>query len=116
MDNYCKDLTLKNLIREFPYVQEPDVSLTERGLVAFSAGSTRFYSFAAMVVIARNCSKLIQFRFCLLKPTTSDYLTPEKLNAGYEAIIHHCKGLRPLLLSSVLMDHVFHYIWPMLKS
>ncbi|XP_015162555.1 protein TRANSPORT INHIBITOR RESPONSE 1-like [Solanum tuberosum] len=55
MDNYCKDLTLKNLIREFPYVQEPDVSLTERGLVAFSAGSTRFYSFAAMVVIARNC-------------------------------------------------------------
>ncbi|KAG5598205.1 hypothetical protein H5410_029575 [Solanum commersonii] len=47
MANYCKDLTLKSIIREFPYVQELNVSLTERGLVAISAGSTRFYTSAA---------------------------------------------------------------------
>ncbi|KAF3635917.1 hypothetical protein FXO37_25725 [Capsicum annuum] len=39
ISTYCK-----NNLRAFPYAQEPNVSLTERGLVAISAGFSKIHS------------------------------------------------------------------------
>ncbi|KAF3631132.1 hypothetical protein FXO38_26785 [Capsicum annuum] len=61
---------------------------------------------AALVTIARNCPNMIRFCVCLVKPQSPDYLTLGPLDAGFDAIVHHCKGLRQLSLSGLLTDRV----------
>ncbi|KAK4717867.1 hypothetical protein R3W88_016205 [Solanum pinnatisectum] len=53
---------------------------------------------------------MIQFRLCIIEPQTPDYLTIEPLDAGFGAIVQHCKELRRLSLSGLLTDRVFEYI------
>ncbi|PHU13512.1 hypothetical protein BC332_14717 [Capsicum chinense] len=61
---------------------------------------------AALVTIARNCPNMIRFCVCLVEPQSRDYLTLGPLDAGFDAIVHHCKGLRQLSLSGLLTDRV----------
>ncbi|KAB2056768.1 hypothetical protein ES319_A11G126100v1 [Gossypium barbadense] len=114
----CKDL---QELREFPcdpFGAEPNVSLTEQGLVAVSLGCPKLRSVlyfcrrmsnAALVTIAQNRPNLTRFRLCIIEPKTPDYLTLEPLDVGFGAIVEHCKDLRRLSLSGLLTDHVFEY-------
>lgn len=69
---------------------------------------------ATLVTIARNRPNLVRLHLCTIKPQTPDYgairLTLGPLDAGFGAIMQHCKGLRCLLLSGLLMDPVVEYI------
>ncbi|MCD7463508.1 GPI-anchored mannoprotein [Datura stramonium] len=64
---------------------------------------------AALVTIARNRPNMIRFRLCILEPRTPDYLTLEPFDAGFGAIVQHCKELRDSL-SGLLTDRMFEYI------
>lgn len=117
--NYCKELEELRVFPSDPYVQEPNVSLTERGLVAVSVGCPKLQSVlyfcyqmtnGALVTIARNRPNLTRFRLCFIKPQTADYLTLGPLDADFGGIVHQCKGLLRLSLSGLLTDRVFHYI------
>ncbi|KAA8543158.1 hypothetical protein F0562_021347 [Nyssa sinensis] len=115
----CKDLQELRVFPSDPFVPEPNVSLTEQGLVSVSEGCPKLQSVlyfcrqmsnAALVAIARNRPNLIRFRLCIIEPRCPDYLTLEPLDSGFGAIVENCKELRRLSLSGLLTDRVFEYI------
>ncbi|MCD7468033.1 GPI-anchored mannoprotein [Datura stramonium] len=115
----CKDLQELRVFPSDPFGPEPNVLLTEQGLVAVSDGCPKLQTVlyfcrqmtnAALVTIARNRPNMIRFRLCILEPRTPDYLTLEPLDAGFGAIVEQCKELRRLSLSGLLTDRVFEYI------
>ncbi|KAJ8552968.1 hypothetical protein K7X08_020361 [Anisodus acutangulus] len=117
--NSCKELQELRVFPSDPFAPGPNVSLTEQGLVAVSAGCPKLQSVlyfcrqmtnAALVTIARNRPNMIRFRLCIIEPRTPDYLTLEPLDSGFGAIVQHCKELRRLSLSGLLTDRVFEYI------
>ncbi|KAH0660377.1 hypothetical protein KY289_029125 [Solanum tuberosum] len=117
--NTCKELQELRVFPSDPFAPGPNVSLTEQGLVAVSMGCPKLQSVLyfcrqmtneALVVIARNRPNMIRFRLCIIEPRTPDYVTLEPLDAGFGAIVQHCKELRRLSLSGLLTDRVFEYI------
>ncbi|GMH02647.1 hypothetical protein Nepgr_004486 [Nepenthes gracilis] len=115
----CKDLEELRVFPSDPFGAEPNVTLTERGLVFVSGGCPKLNSVlyfcrqmtnAALVAIAKNCPHMIRFRLCIIEPHTPDYLTFQPLDTGFGAIVEHCKELRRLSLSGLLTDRVFEYI------
>ncbi|KAM3376602.1 protein TRANSPORT INHIBITOR RESPONSE 1 [Capsicum galapagoense] len=117
--NSCKELQELRVFPSDPFAPGPNVSLTEQGLVAVSVGCPKLQSVLyfcrqmtndALVTIARNRPNMIRFRLCIIEPQTPDYSTLEPLDAGFGAIVQHCKELRRLSLSGLLTDRVFEYI------
>lgn len=115
----CKDLRELRVFPSDPFGPEPNVSLTEQGLVSVSEGCLKLESVlyfcrqmsnAALTAIANNRPNLTRFRLCILEPRAPDYLTLEPLDAGFGAIVERCKDLRRLSLSGLLTDRVFQYI------
>ncbi|GAV86232.1 hypothetical protein CFOL_v3_29665 [Cephalotus follicularis] len=115
----CKDLQELRVFPSDPFGVEPNVSLTDQGLVSVSEGCPRLHSVlyfcrqmsnAALVAVARNRPNMTRFRLCIIEPRTPDYLTLEPLDVGFGAIVEHCKELRRLSLSGLLTDRVFEYI------
>lgn len=115
----CKDLRELRVFPSEPFGDEPNVSLTEQGLVLVSDGCPKLESVLyfcrrmsndALVTIARNRPNMIRFRLCIIDPHTADYLTHEPLDVGFGAIVEQCKDLRRLSLSGLLTDRVFEYI------
>ncbi|XAR61281.1 hypothetical protein NMG60_11034930 [Bertholletia excelsa] len=115
----CKNLQELRVFPSDPYAPEPNVSLTEQGLLSVSEGCPRLQSIlyfcrqmsnAALIRIAQNRPNLIRFRLCILEPRTPDYLTLGPLDDGFGAIVEHCKELCRLSLSGLLTDRVFEYI------
>ncbi|XP_072954102.1 transport inhibitor response 1-like protein Os05g0150500 [Typha angustifolia] len=114
----CKLLQELRVFPSDPYGPQP-VSLTERGLVAISAGCPMLHSVlyfcnqmtnAALIAIALNRPNLTRFRLCIIEPQTPDYLTLQPLDAGFSAIVESCKDLRRLSVSGLLTDRVFKSI------
>ncbi|XWS46717.1 hypothetical protein CRYUN_Cryun14cG0092300 [Craigia yunnanensis] len=121
----CKDLQELRVFPSDPFGVEPNVSLTEQGLVAVSLGCPNLQSVlyfcrrmsnAALVTIAQNRPNMTRFRLCIIEPRTADYLTHEPLDVGFGAIVEHCKDLRRLSLSGLLTDRVFEYIGTFAKK
>lgn len=115
----CKDLRELRVFPSDPFGAEPNVALTEQGLVSVSEGCPKLQSVlyfcrqmsnAALLIIARNRPNFTCFRLCIIEPKTPDYLTHEPLDVGFGAIVEHCKDLRRLSVSGRLTDHVFEYI------
>ncbi|KAL2236534.1 protein TRANSPORT INHIBITOR RESPONSE 1-like [Sesamum indicum] len=115
----CKDLQELRVFPSDPFGAEPNVALTEQGLVSVSEGCPKLQSVlyfcrqmsnAALVTIARNRPEMIRFRLCIIEPQAPDYLTLEPLDAGFGAIVENCKELRRLSMSGLLTDKVFEYI------
>ncbi|XP_028789127.1 protein TRANSPORT INHIBITOR RESPONSE 1 [Neltuma alba] len=115
----CKDLRELRVFPSDPFGLEPNVALTEHGLVSVSEGCPKLQSVlyfcrqmsnAALVTIARNKPNMTRFRLCIIEPRTPDYLTLQPLDAGFGAIVEHCKDLQRLSLSGLLTDRVFDYI------
>ncbi|CAA0828157.1 Protein TRANSPORT INHIBITOR RESPONSE 1 [Striga hermonthica] len=115
----CKDLNELRVFPSDPFGAEPNVSLTERGLVSISAGCPKLESVlyfcrqmsnAALVAISRNRPNLIRFRLCIIEPQAPDYLTHEPLDSGFGSIVENCGDLRRLSMSGLLTDRVFEYI------
>ncbi|KAG5044032.1 hypothetical protein GYH30_007897 [Glycine max] len=115
----CKDLRELRVFPSEPFGLEPNVSLTEQGLVSVSEGCPKLQSVlyfcrqmsnAALHTIARNRPNLTRFRLCIIEPRTPDYLTLEPLDSGFGAIVEQCKDLQRLSLSGLLTDRVFEYI------
>ncbi|XP_042517083.1 protein TRANSPORT INHIBITOR RESPONSE 1-like [Macadamia integrifolia] len=115
----CKDLQELRVFPSDPYSAVQNVSLTEQGLVSVSEGCPKFHSVlyfcrqmsnAALVTIARNRPNMTRFRLCILEPQIPDYLTLQPLDAGFGAIVEHCKDLQRLSMSGLLTDLVFEYI------
>ncbi|KAI3460835.1 hypothetical protein Pfo_017498 [Paulownia fortunei] len=115
----CKDLQELRVFPSDPFGAEPNVLLTEQGLVSVSEGCPKLQSVlyfcrqmsnAALVTIARNRPNMIRFRLCIIEPRAPDYLTLEPLDTGFGAIVENCKELRRLSLSGLLTDRVFEYI------
>ncbi|QCD98183.1 transport inhibitor response 1 [Vigna unguiculata] len=115
----CKDLRELRVFPSDPFGLEPNVALTEKGLVSVSEGCPRLQSVlyfcrqmsnAALHTIARNRPNMTRFRLCIIEPRTPDYLTLEPLDSGFGAIVEHCKDLQRLSLSGLLTDRVFEYI------
>ncbi|KAL6505084.1 GPI-anchored mannoprotein [Orobanche gracilis] len=115
----CKDLQELRVFPSDPFGAEPNVSLTEQGLVSVSEGCPKLRSVlyfcrqmsnAALIAIARNRPEMVRFRLCIIEPRAPDYLTHEPLDPGFGAIVENCKELRRLSLSGLLSDRVFKYI------
>ncbi|KAF9621801.1 hypothetical protein IFM89_028239 [Coptis chinensis] len=115
----CKDLKELRVFPSDPHGVEQNVSLTEKGLVSVSEGCPKLHSVlyfchqmsnAALFTIANNRPNLTRFRLCIIEPHTPDYLTQQPLDAGFGAIVQHCKDLKRLSLSGLLTDRVFEYI------
>ncbi|CAJ1879738.1 unnamed protein product [Sphenostylis stenocarpa] len=115
----CKDLRELRVFPSDPFGLEPNVALTEKGLVSVSEGCPKLQSVlyfcrqmsnAALHTIARNRPNLTRFRLCIIEPRTPDYLTLDPLDSGFGAIVEHCKDLQRLSLSGLLTDRVFEYI------
>ncbi|GER43728.1 protein TRANSPORT INHIBITOR RESPONSE 1 [Striga asiatica] len=115
----CKHLQELRVFPSDPFEAEPNVSLTEQGLVSVSEGCPnlssvlyfcRQMSNAALITIARNRPNLIRFRLCIIEPRAPDYLTHDPLDAGFGAIVESCKDLRRLSMSGLLTDRVFEHI------
>ncbi|KAH6813986.1 F-box/RNI-like superfamily protein [Perilla frutescens var. frutescens] len=115
----CKDLQELRVFPSDPFGAEPNVSLTEQGLVSVSEGCPKLKSVlyfcrqmsnAALIAIARNRPNFIRFRLCIIDPQAPDYLTHEPLDTGFGAIVENCKELRRLSMSGLLTDRVFKYI------
>ncbi|PIA44631.1 hypothetical protein AQUCO_01700312v1 [Aquilegia coerulea] len=115
----CKDLKELRVFPSDPHGVEQNVSLTEKGLVSISEGCPKLHSVlyfchqmsnAALCTIAKNRPNMTRFRLCIIEPHTPDYLTSQPLDAGFGAIVQHCKNLRRLSLSGLLTDRVFEYI------
>lgn len=115
----CKDLRELRVFPSDPFGVEPNVSLTEQGLVSVSEGCPKLQSVLyfcrqmtndALRTIARNRPNMIRFRLCIIEPRKPDYLTLQPLDVGFGAIVEHCKDLRRLSLSGLLTDRVFEYI------
>ncbi|KAE8009598.1 hypothetical protein FH972_006026 [Carpinus fangiana] len=121
----CKDLQELRVFPSDPYEPEPNVSLSEQGLVSVSAGCPKLESVlyfcrqmsnAALRTIARNRPNMTKFRLCIIEPRTPDYDTLQPLDAGFGAIVEHCKDLQRLSLSGLLTDRVFEYIGTFAKK
>ncbi|KAL2942353.1 Protein TRANSPORT INHIBITOR RESPONSE 1 [Bienertia sinuspersici] len=115
----CKDLRELRVFPSEPYVQEPNVCLTEQGLVSIAMGCPNLQSVLyfcrqmsneALFAIAKNRPNLTRFRLCIIEPQCPDYLTNQPLDEGFGAIVEHCKDLRRLSLSGLLTDRVFDLI------
>ncbi|TKY61830.1 TRANSPORT INHIBITOR RESPONSE protein 1 [Spatholobus suberectus] len=115
----CKDLRELRVFPSDPFGLEPNVALTEQGLVSVSEGCPKLQSVlyfcrqmsnAALNTIARSRPNLTRFRLCIIEPRTPDYLTLDPLDSGFGAIVEHCKDLQRLSLSGLLTDRVFEYI------
>ncbi|OIW17410.1 hypothetical protein TanjilG_22522 [Lupinus angustifolius] len=115
----CKDLNELRVFPSDPFGLEPNVVLTERGLVSVSEGCPKLQSVlyfcrqmsnAALHTIAQNRPNMTRFRLCIIEPRTPDYLTLQPLDSGFGAIVEHCKDLQRLSLSGLLTDRVFEYI------
>ncbi|KAK6940912.1 COI1, F-box [Dillenia turbinata] len=115
----CKNLQELRVFPSDPYAMEPNVTLTEQGLVAVSEGCPKLESVLyfcrqftnnALFTIAKNRPNLTRFRLCIIEPRTPDYITLEPLDAGFGAIVQNCKELRRLSLSGLLTDRVFEHI------
>ncbi|KAG6431876.1 hypothetical protein SASPL_103446 [Salvia splendens] len=115
----CKDLQELRVFPSDPFGAEPNVSLTEQGLVSVSEGCPKLESVlyfcrqmsnAALIAIAKNRPNFIRFRLCIIDPQAPDYLTLEPLDAGFGAIVEKCKELRRLSMTGLLTDRVFKYI------
>ncbi|KAI5565262.1 hypothetical protein BDE02_14G113200 [Populus trichocarpa] len=115
----CKDLAELRVFPSDPYGAEPNVSLTERGLVSVSEGCPKLHSVlyfcrqmtnAALVTIAKNRPNMTCFRLCIIEPRAPDYQTLQPLDLGFGAIVENYKDLRRLSLSGLLTDRVFEYI------
>ncbi|XP_034905073.1 protein TRANSPORT INHIBITOR RESPONSE 1 [Populus alba] len=115
----CKDLTELRVFPSNPYGAEPNVSLTERGLVSVSDGCPKLQSVlyfcrqmtnAALVTIAKNRPSMTCFRLCIIEPRAPDYQTLQPLDLGFGGIVENNKDLRRLSLSGLLTDRVFEYI------
>lgn len=115
----CKDLRELRVFPSDPFGAEPNVALTEQGLVSVSEGCSKLQSVlyfcrqmsnAALLTIARNRPNFTCFRLCIIEPTTPDHLTLQPLDVGFGAIVEHCKDLRRLSVSGLLTDRVFEYI------
>ena len=115
----CKDLRELRVFPSEPFVMEPNVALTEQGLVSVSAGCPKLESVLyfcrqmtndALVTIARNRPNMTRFRLCIIEPKAPDHLILEPLDVGFGAIVEHCKDLRRFSLSGLLTDKVFEYI------
>ncbi|KAJ0976178.1 hypothetical protein J5N97_018143 [Dioscorea zingiberensis] len=115
----CKHLQELRVFPSDPFGVEAHVSLTERGLVAVSAGCPMLHTVlyfcrqmtnAALIDVARNRPNLTRFRLCIIEPRTPDYLTLQPLDAGFSAIVESCKDLRRLSVSGLLTDQVFKSI------
>ncbi|PQM35025.1 protein TRANSPORT INHIBITOR RESPONSE 1 [Prunus yedoensis var. nudiflora] len=110
----CKDLRELRVFPSDPFVVEPNVSLTEQGLISVSEGCPKLQSVLyfcrqmsneALITIARNQPNFTCFRLCIIEPRTPDYLTLEPLDVGFGAIVERCKDLRRLSVSGLLTDH-----------
>ena len=121
----CKDLQELRVFPSDPYEAEPNVSLSEQGLVSVSAGCPKLESVlyfcrqmsnTALRTIARNRPNMTKFRLCIIEPRTPDYVTLQPLDAGFGAIVEHCKDLHRLSLSGLLTDRVFEYIGTFAKK
>ncbi|CAA7398462.1 unnamed protein product [Spirodela intermedia] len=115
----CKQLEDLRVFPSDPYGQAPPVALTERGLVAVSAGCPRLQSVlyfcrqmtnAALAAIACNRPNLVRFRLCIMEPRVPDYVTLQPLDAGFGAVVAACHGLRRLSVSGLLTDKFFEAI------
>ncbi|CAL9023857.1 unnamed protein product [Prunus brigantina] len=115
----CKDLRELRVFPSDPFVVEPNVSLTEQGLISVSEGCPKLQSVLyfcrqmsndALITIARNQPNFTCFRLCIIEPRTPDYITLEPLDVGFGAIVEHCKDLRRLSVSGLLTDRAFEYI------
>lgn len=115
----CKDLRELRVFPSEPYGREPNVSLTEQGLISVSEGCSKLQSVlyfcrqmtnAALVTIARNRPNMTRFRLCIMEPGTPDYLTNMPLDVGFGAIVEYCKDLQRFSLSGLLTDRVFELI------
>lgn len=115
----CKNLEELRVFPSNPYELEPNVSLTEQGLVSVSEGCLKLQfvlffcrrmSNAALFTIARNSPNLIRFRLCIIEARAPDYLTHEPLDVGFGAIVENCRELRRLSVLGFLTDRVFEYI------
>ncbi|KAK6937440.1 COI1, F-box [Dillenia turbinata] len=115
----CKNLQELRVFPSDPFAAEPNVTLTEQGLVAVSEGCPKLESVLyfcrqftndALFTIAKNRPSLTRFRLCIIEPRTPDYITLEPLDAGFGAIVQNCKELRRLSLSGLLTDRVFEHI------
>lgn len=115
----CKDLQELRVFPSDPNGLFANVALTEKGLVSVSEGCPKLQSVlyfcrqmsnSALFTIAKNRPNLTCFRLCIIEPQVPDYLTCEPLDAGFGAIVEHCKKLQRLSLSGFLTDRVFEYI------
>uniref|UniRef100_A0A7N1A7W4 F-box domain-containing protein n=1 Tax=Kalanchoe fedtschenkoi TaxID=63787 RepID=A0A7N1A7W4_KALFE len=115
----CKNLRELRVFPSDPFGLEPNVSLTEDGLVSVSEGCTKLQSVlyfcrqmsnAALMSVARNSPHITRFRLCILDPRTPDHITSEPLDKGFGAVVERCKGLKRLSLSGLLTDRVFEAI------
>ncbi|WCJ21412.1 Protein TRANSPORT INHIBITOR RESPONSE 1 [Euphorbia peplus] len=116
---FCKDLQELRVFPSDPFGPEPNVSLTEKGLLSVSQGCPKLHSVLyfcrqmtndALVTIARSRPNITRFRLCIIEPRTPDYVTLQPLDDGFGAIVEHCKDLQRLSLSGLLTDRVFEYI------
>ncbi|XP_012082666.1 protein TRANSPORT INHIBITOR RESPONSE 1 [Jatropha curcas] len=116
---FCKDLRELRVFPSEPFAVEPNVSLTEQGLVSVSEGCPKLQSVLyfchqmtndALITVARNRPNMTRFRLCIMEPRTPDYTTLQPLDDGFGAIVQHCKDLQRLSLSGLLTDRVFEYI------
>ncbi|XP_071717657.1 protein TRANSPORT INHIBITOR RESPONSE 1-like [Rutidosis leptorrhynchoides] len=115
----CKDLRELRVFPSDPFVADPNVLLTEEGLVSVSKGCPKLQSVlyfcrqmsnSALISIAQNRPNLTCFRLCILEPRAPDYLTFEPLDVGFGSIVENCKDLKRLSMSGLLTDRVFEYI------
>nr|AFK34677.1 unknown [Lotus japonicus] len=113
----CKELQELRVFPSAPFGNP--AAVTEKGLVAISAGCRKLHSLlyfchqmtnAALITVAKNCPNFIRFRLCILDATKPDPDTMQPLDEGFGAIVQSCKRLRRLSLSDQLTDQVFLYI------
>ncbi|CAA7047054.1 unnamed protein product [Microthlaspi erraticum] len=115
----CKELRELRVFPSEPDLEEPNVALTEQGLVFISEGCQKLESVlyfcvqftnAALITIARNRPSIKRFRLCVIEPFAPDYKTQEPLDQGFKAIAMGCKDLQRLSVSGLLTDKAFEYI------
>lgn len=115
----CKDLRELRVFPSDPYDVDPNVSLTELGLVSVTKGCPKLHSVlyfcrqmsnAALVTIAKNRPNLTHFRLCIMEPHVPDYLTHQSLDDGFGAIVEHCKDLKRLSVGGLITDKLFEYV------
>lgn len=113
----CRELQELRVFPSDPGGAIADV--TEEGLVSISSGCKKLSSLlyfcfqmtnAALITVAKNCTRFTCFRLCILDPKKPDPVTDEPLDEGFGAIVRSNKDLRRLSVSGLLSDRVFMYI------